>query len=131
MSLIFAFLVGFVIVGFFVVAFRDERVETRDFLQGPSWYSVCDTLFSLVIAIILFGIIDILEGKELAALFGGLSGYILGRSTSTEGDLNRDGRCEKRIWSKLRPELIKVYSESLFLAQLLPRGPRASWQVSL
>ncbi len=33
MSLIFAFLVGFVIVGFFVVAFRDERVETRDFCR--------------------------------------------------------------------------------------------------
>src|SRR6476620_2525461 len=37
------------------------------------------TLFSVVIAIILFGIINILEGKELAALLGGLSGYILGR----------------------------------------------------
>lgn len=43
------------------------------------------TLFSLVIAIILFGIITILEGKELAALLGGLSGYILGRATPTGG----------------------------------------------
>jgi presenilin-like A22 family membrane protease len=42
------------------------------------------TLFSLVIAIILFGITDILEGKELAALLGGLSGYILGRVTDGE-----------------------------------------------
>ena len=39
------------------------------------------TLFSVVIAIILFGIINILEGKELAALLGGLSGYILGRTS--------------------------------------------------
>lgn len=31
------------------------------------------TLFSLVIAIILFGITGILKGKELAALLGGLS----------------------------------------------------------
>ena len=38
----------------------------------------------MVIAIILFGIINILEGKELAALLGGLSGYILGR-TSQKG----------------------------------------------
>jgi hypothetical protein len=37
------------------------------------------TLFSLVIAIILFGILEILHDKELAALLGGLSGYILGR----------------------------------------------------
>lgn len=40
------------------------------------------TLFSVVIAIILFGILGILEGKELAALLGGLSGYILGRVTT-------------------------------------------------
>ena len=42
------------------------------------------TLFALVIAIILFGITGILEGKELSALLGGLSGYILGRSTTTK-----------------------------------------------
>jgi hypothetical protein len=40
------------------------------------------TLFSLVIAIILFGILGILEAKELSALLGGISGYILGRATS-------------------------------------------------
>ena len=34
-----------------------------------------------MIAIILFGITNILAGKELAALLGGLSGYILGRVT--------------------------------------------------
>src|SRR5262249_41537846 len=39
------------------------------------------TLFSIVIAIILFGVLKILEGKELAALLGGLSGYILGRGS--------------------------------------------------
>jgi hypothetical protein len=55
------------------------------------------TLFSLVIAITLFGLLNILEGKELAALLGGLSGYILGRSnlgtnedrrTDNQGDIN-------------------------------------------
>jgi hypothetical protein len=38
------------------------------------------TLFSLIIAIILFGLTDVLQGRELAALPGGISGYILGRS---------------------------------------------------
>jgi hypothetical protein len=38
------------------------------------------TLFSLVIAITMFGLLNILEGKELSALLGGLAGYILGRS---------------------------------------------------
>jgi hypothetical protein len=81
MSLIFAVLVGLVILGFFVVAFRDERVR-QEIFSGQAGIQFV-TLFSLVIAIILFGIIDILEGKELAALLGGLSGYILGRSTPT------------------------------------------------
>jgi hypothetical protein len=80
MSLIFAALVGLVIAGFFAVAFTDEQVR-REIFSGQAGIQFV-TLFSLVIAIILFGIIDILEGKELAALLGGLSGYILGRSTS-------------------------------------------------
>ena len=40
------------------------------------------TLFLIVIAIILFGIMGTLEGRELAALLGGLSGYILGRTST-------------------------------------------------
>jgi hypothetical protein len=83
MSSIFAGLVGVVIAGFFTVAFRDKQVR-REIFSGQAGIQFV-TLFSLVIAIILFGIIDILEGKELAALLGGLSGYILGRSTSTPG----------------------------------------------
>lgn len=42
------------------------------------------TLFSLVIAIVLFGVLKILDGRELAALLGGLSGYILGRGSRSE-----------------------------------------------
>lgn len=79
MSAVFAVLVGLVIVGFFLMAYRDEKVRRAIFSHQVGIQFV--TLFSLVIAIILFGIIDVLEGKELAALLGGLSGYILGRST--------------------------------------------------
>ena len=49
------------------------------------------TLFSLVIAIILFGVLKILEGKELAALLGGLSGYILGRGSRSQRDMSLPG----------------------------------------
>lgn len=80
MSGVFATLVAGVIVGFFWIAHRDERVRVAIFSGAAGIQFV--TLFSLVIAIILFGIIEILEGKELAALLGGLSGYILGRATS-------------------------------------------------
>jgi Na+-transporting methylmalonyl-CoA/oxaloacetate decarboxylase gamma subunit len=38
------------------------------------------TLFLIVIAIILFGIMGTLEGREFAALLGGLSGHILGKA---------------------------------------------------
>lgn len=79
MSTTFAILVGVVIAGFFIIAFRDQQVR-REIFAGQAGIQFV-TLFSLVIAIILFGIIGILEGKELAALLGGLSGYILGRGT--------------------------------------------------
>lgn len=82
MSGTFAMLVLFVILGFFVLAWRDEAVRRAIFAGAAGIQFV--TLFSLVIAIILFGITGILEGKELAALLGGLSGYILGRGTGTQ-----------------------------------------------
>jgi hypothetical protein len=80
MSLTFAVLVALVIGGTFAMANKDEEVR-RVMFSGQAGIQFV-TLFSLVIAIILFGITAILEGKELSALLGGLSGYILGRTTS-------------------------------------------------
>jgi hypothetical protein len=82
MSLVFAFIVALVILGFFVVAFKDEKVRQEIFAGQAGIQFI--TLFSLVIAIILFGITGVLEGKELSALLGGLAGYILGRSATTK-----------------------------------------------
>lgn len=83
MSGAYAFLIAIVIVGFFILAYRDE-IMRRAIFSGETGIQFL-TLFSLVIAIILFGIINILEGKELAALLGGLSGYILGRTAQRTG----------------------------------------------
>lgn len=83
MSGAFALLIAIVIGGFFILASRDE-IMRRAIFSGETGIQFL-TLFSLVIAIILFGIINILEGKELAALLGGLSGYILGRTTQRSG----------------------------------------------
>ena len=77
---IFGALVGAVIIGFFLIAFLSREVRDAIF-TGKSGIQFV-TLFSLVIAIILFGVLKILEGKELAALLGGLSGYILGRGST-------------------------------------------------
>jgi hypothetical protein len=81
MSSIFALLIGLVIFGFFGLAFKDDIIR-RAIFSGETGIQFL-TLFSIVIAIILFGITSILEGKELAALLGGLSGYILGRYSSS------------------------------------------------
>ncbi|WP_323908269.1 hypothetical protein [Aeromonas caviae] len=75
----FSALVGLVIIGFFFVSTKDETVRRSIFFSQSGIQFL--TLFSLVIAIILFGITGVLEGKELSALLGGISGYILGRVT--------------------------------------------------
>lgn len=76
-SVYFAILIGLVIVGFFILSFKDETIR-RAIFSGQTGIQFL-TLFSIVIAIILFGVTNILQDKELAALLGGLSGYILGR----------------------------------------------------
>jgi hypothetical protein len=65
---IFAFMVILVIVGFFTIALRDKAVGSAIFSNQTGIQFV--TLFSLVIAIILFGITEILQAKELSALLG-------------------------------------------------------------
>jgi len=85
-SITFAVLIGLVIIGFFSLAFIDVNVRIAIF-GGESGIQFV-ALFSIIIAIILFGISGILEGKELSALLGGLSGYILGRTAS---DRSRSG----------------------------------------
>lgn len=76
----FGVLVFVVIVGFYFIAWYKQGVATTIFSGAMGMQFV--TLFLIVIAIILFGIMGTLEGKELAALLGGLSGYILGRADS-------------------------------------------------
>jgi hypothetical protein len=80
LSAIYAGIVFALIIGFYLLAFKDEKMRNTIFSQQSGIQFI--TLFSLVIAIILFGILGILQDKELAALLGGLSGYILGRVTT-------------------------------------------------
>ena len=73
-------LIGIVIVGFFVIAVLDEKVRQSVFAGQAGIQFLA--LFSIVIAIILFGITGILGGNELSALIGSISGYILGKVTA-------------------------------------------------
>lgn len=43
------------------------------------------TLFSIIIAIVLFGVLNILEGRELSAIISGISGFILGKYNPNRG----------------------------------------------
>jgi len=78
-TITFGILVLLVIAGFYFIANRTGVAKT--IFSGEMGMQFV-TLFLIVIAIILFGIMGTLEGRELAALLGGLSGYILGRATS-------------------------------------------------
>jgi len=82
MSIAFAGLVAVVIAGFFWIAFSNEDVKKAIFSNEAGIQFI--TMFSIVIAVILFGIIGILESKELSALLGGLSGYILGKTRGAQ-----------------------------------------------
>ena len=93
----FGVLVFVVIVGFYVIAWNKQGVATTIFSGAMGMQFV--TLFLIVIAIILFGIMGTLEGKELAALLGGLSGYILGRADSRRTGTAPEGQPEPGVAS--------------------------------
>ncbi|NQY29663.1 MAG: hypothetical protein HRT69_09340 [Flavobacteriaceae bacterium] len=75
----FAILVAIVIIGFFIIAYKDDEIRKTIFSGDAGLQFI--TIFSIIIAIILFGITGVLGGKELSALIGGISGFILGRSS--------------------------------------------------
>lgn len=79
-SLIYAAIVAFLVLQFFRVVQQNEEVRKSIFTGDTGIQFI--TLFSIVIAVILFGILEILGANELSALLGGLSGYILGKSSS-------------------------------------------------
>ncbi len=99
---IFSTCVGGLLLFFFV--FITRRAETnlvKDFLASGNGLQFI-TLFSLVIAIILFGVLGILEGRELAAILSGISGYILGRGIQTpaqppRGEQNNANNSEQNV----------------------------------
>lgn len=91
----FGVLVFIVVGGFYLIAWYKQGVAQTIFAGELGMQFV--TLFLIVIAIILFGIMGTLEGKELSALLGGLSGYILGRAGTklTEHQPNNPNQNEK------------------------------------
>jgi Skp family chaperone for outer membrane proteins len=82
-SIIFAIIVFFLVLKFFRIVESDAAVKSSIFSGDAGIQFI--TLFSIVIAVILFGILEILGANELSALLGGLSGYILGKAAPRRG----------------------------------------------
>lgn len=83
-SISFVILMIILLLIFFIVVYNDSDV--RKIIFGSDSGIQFVTLFSIIIAIILFGLTGVLEGKELSALLGSIAGYILGKvkfTTST------------------------------------------------
>lgn len=77
-SICFVVLMSILLGIFYYVIKRDE--QARKVIFGGETGIQFIALFSIIIAIILFGLTGVLEGKELAALLGSVAGYILGRT---------------------------------------------------
>jgi uncharacterized protein YjgD (DUF1641 family) len=83
---IFSSIVGALLILFFVfISRKSETNLAKDFLSSGNGLQFI-TLFSLIIAIILFGVLGVLEGRELAAILSGISGYILGKGIQRPTD---------------------------------------------
>ena len=81
-SLTFSGLIAVILISFFLIIYsRSDSSLYKQLLSSAGLQFV--TVFVLIIAIILFGILNILGGSELAAILSGISGYILGKGGST------------------------------------------------
>ncbi|MDB5223379.1 MAG: hypothetical protein JWN83_2046 [Chitinophagaceae bacterium] len=82
-SICFSALIGVLLIVFFYIIYRrSDNSISKDLLSGNGLQFV--TLFVLIIAVILFGILGILQSSELAAILSGISGYILGKGTQKD-----------------------------------------------
>jgi hypothetical protein len=76
-SIAFVILMCILLGTFFYVVSRDPITRQKIFGSDSGIQFIA--LFSIIIAIILFGLTGVLEGKELSALLGSVAGYILGK----------------------------------------------------
>ncbi len=83
-SIGFACLLGGLLLVFVAVVFRSQKNIAHYFFSDTGLQFI--TLFVLIISIILFGILKILEGRELAAILSGIAGYILGKSRPNKSE---------------------------------------------
>ncbi len=77
-TMYFALMIGVLLAGFFLIIYKRSDATIANMLLGSSGLQFL-TLFVLIISLILFGILKIIGGSELAAILSGISGYVLGK----------------------------------------------------
>ncbi|MDR0307983.1 MAG: hypothetical protein LBI42_14250 [Chitinispirillales bacterium] len=92
-SLTFSGLIGILLLAFFLIIFKRSDISLSKQLLSSSGLQFI-TVFILIIAIILFGILNVLGGSELAAILSGISGYILGKGGGTGSNILNDEKPE-------------------------------------
>jgi hypothetical protein len=83
-----------IVITLSVLSLMKESIARRIFQDNFALQFI--TIFTLIFSIVLFGLYGILEGRELSALLGGISGYILGKGAeqASRGE-KYDGAKEK------------------------------------
>ncbi|MDR3013404.1 MAG: hypothetical protein LBU70_09405 [Chitinispirillales bacterium] len=117
-SLTFSGLIAVLLLAFFLIIFKRSDVTLSKQLLSSSGLQFI-TVFILIIAIILFGILNILGGSELAAIISGISGYILGKgggATDTERERKKpelSGKKEiEQGFESITPATVAEYWET-------------------
>lgn len=110
-SATFSSLIAILLCAFFFIMYkRSDKTLARNLLSETGLQFI--TIFVLIIAIVLFGILDVLGGSELAAILSGISGYILGKSGQMLSERGKDEASATRSESPLAvpeplPEIIE------------------------
>ncbi len=102
-SICFTVLIGVLLVSFFVIVYKkSDNSLSKELLSSNGLQFI--TLFVLIIAVILFGILSILQGSELAAILSGISGYILGKGGITFNDNKSKPNADIELLTRLKNE---------------------------
>jgi len=93
-SLTFSGLIAALLMVFFLIMLkRSDATLSKRFLSGGAGLQFI-TVFVLIIAVILFGILNVLGGSELAAILSGISGYVLGKGSISQQRVPEDNMPE-------------------------------------
>ncbi len=121
-SLTFSGLIAVILFAFFLIIYRRSDASLYKQMLSSSGLQFI-TVFVLIIAIILFGILNVLGGSELAAILSGISGYILGKG---DGEIISKISKNKAVGEELPTD---VFTENLKVAEEQTNNEKPQTQV--